>query len=192
MHFLPVISRLWSLLSARVRGLSAKMSIIICPSGLVFRLSLIATIVSCRKYKKKYELFMKKKRCTVRGDNSMKIALPPILKGIYSKRKEFAPKESRQFTKIASASCTLWKHAYSKILKISPPKNENFRIKKSYMFLISAQNIDCRYSLEQPRWGAPNEYPQSMFWAEIRKIMYTPLYPSFYYIKMGFKVVKIL
>ena len=37
-------------------------------------------------------------------------------------------------------------------------------------FLISAQNIDCGYSLEPPRRGGSNEYPQSMFWAEIWKI----------------------
>ena len=38
---------------------------------------------------------------------------------------------------------TLQKHAYSNILKILPPKNENFQIKKSDIFHISAQNIDC-------------------------------------------------
>ena len=43
----------------------------------------------------------------------------------------------------------------------------------------SAQNIDCGYSLEPPRRGGSNEYPQSIFWAEIRKIMYTPVNPSF-------------
>ena len=37
------------------------------------------------------------------------------------------------------------------------------------IFLISAQNIDCGYSLE-PQWGSSNEYPQSIFWAEIWKI----------------------
>ena len=31
------------------------------------------------------------------------------------------------------------------------------------IFLISDQNIDCRYSLEPPRQGGSNEYPQSMF-----------------------------
>ena len=31
------------------------------------------------------------------------------------------------------------------------------------ILLISAQNIDCGYSLEQPRRGGSNEYPQSMF-----------------------------
>ena len=30
-------------------------------------------------------------------------------------------------------------------------------------FLISAQNIDCGYSLEPPSRGGSNEYPQSMF-----------------------------
>ena len=38
------------------------------------------------------------------------------------------------------------------------------------IFLISAQNIVCGYSLEQPRRGGSNEYPQSMFWAELWKI----------------------
>ena len=38
------------------------------------------------------------------------------------------------------------------------------------IFLISAQNIDCGYSLKPPRRGGSNEYPQSMFWAEIWKI----------------------
>ena len=35
------------------------------------------------------------------------------------------------------------------------------------IFLISAQNIDCGYSLEPPPRGGSNEYRQSMFWAEI-------------------------
>ena len=31
------------------------------------------------------------------------------------------------------------------------------------IFLNSPQNICCRYSLEAPRWGTSNEYPQNMF-----------------------------
>ena len=31
------------------------------------------------------------------------------------------------------------------------------------IFLISVQNIDCGNSLEPPRRGGSNEYPQSMF-----------------------------
>ena len=38
------------------------------------------------------------------------------------------------------------------------------------IFLILLNNMDCRYSLEPPRRGGSNEYPQSMFWAEIWKI----------------------
>ena len=37
------------------------------------------------------------------------------------------------------------------------------------IFLKSAQNIDCVYSLEPPRRGGSNEHPQSVFWAEIWK-----------------------
>ena len=37
-------------------------------------------------------------------------------------------------------------------------------------FLFWLQNIDCGYSLEPPRRGGYNMYPQSMFWAKIRKI----------------------
>ena len=57
----------------------------------------------------------------------------------------------------------LRKHAYSNTLKILQPKNENFHKKIWYFFHISAQNIDCGYSLEPPWRGGSNEYPQSMF-----------------------------
>ena len=65
-------------------------------------------------------------------------------------------------------------------------------MKNSKIFHISAQNIDCGYSLEPPRRGGSNEYPQSMFWAEIRKNNVYPCKPQFYYIKVGFKGVKII
>ena len=52
---------------------------------------------------------------------------------------------------------------YSNILKILQPKKENFQIKNSDIFNISAQNIDFGYSLESPRRGGSNEYPQSIF-----------------------------
>ena len=39
---------------------------------------------------------------------------------------------------------------------------ENFQIKKSDIFHISVQNIDCGYSLEPPRQGGSKEYPQSI------------------------------
>ena len=63
-------------------------------------------------------------------------------------------------------------HFISKNWKFSDKKNSD-------IFPISAQNTDCGYSLDPPRRGGSNEYPQSMFWAEIRKIMYTLVNPSF-------------
>ena len=57
---------------------------------------------------------------------------------------------------------------------------ENFQVKNSDIFLISAQNIDCGYSLEPPRRGGSNENPQFMFSAEInKKIMYILVNTSF-------------
>ena len=58
-------------------------------------------------------------------------------------------------------------------------KIENFTIKILIFFLIFAQNIDCGYTLEPPRRGGSNEYPQSMFWSKNKKNRYTPVYPSF-------------
>ena len=86
---------------------------------------------------------------------------------------------------------TLRKHDFSNLLKISPPKTENFQIKKSDVFHISAQNIDCGYSLEPPRRGGSYEYPQSMFLSINKKNVY-PCKPQFYFIKVGFKGVKII
>ena len=77
------------------------------------------------------------------------------------------------------------------ILKILTPKNENFQIKKSDIFLISAQNIACWYSLEPPRRGGSNEYSQSMLLSRNKKNKVYPCKPQFYYIKVGFNGVKI-
>ena len=71
-------------------------------------------------------------------------------------------------------------------------KNENFQIKNSNIFHVSAQNIDCGYSLEPPRRGGSNEYPQSMFLSRNKKNNVYPCKPQFYYVKVGFKGVKII
>ena len=73
----------------------------------------------------------------------------------------------------------------SKIRKFSDKK-------KLIFFLISAQNIDCGYSLEPPRRGGSNEYPQSMFLSRNKKNNVYPCKPHFYYIKVGFKGIKII
>ena len=66
---------------------------------------------------------------------------------------------------------------YTEILKVV--KNANFQQNCFAIFLIFAQNIDCGYSLEPPRRGGSNEYPQSMFWSKNKKNRYTPAYSSF-------------
>ena len=65
-------------------------------------------------------------------------------------------------------------------------------MKNSDIFLISAQNIDCGYSLEPPRWGGSNRYPQSMFLSRNKKNNVYPHKPQFYYIQVGFTGVKII
>ena len=100
---------------------------------------------------------------------------------------------------------TLRKHAYSNILNISPPKKLSFQIKNSDIFHISAQNIDCWYSLEPPRRGGSNAYSlepprrggsnaylQSMFLSRNKNNNVYPCKPHFYYIKVGFKGVNII
>ena len=76
-----------------------------------------------------------------------------------------------------------WKFDTKKNLKISDKKSDNVH--------ISAQNIDCGYSLEPPRRGGSNGYPHSMFLSRNKKNNVYPCKSHFYYIKVGFKGVKI-
>ena len=77
---------------------------------------------------------------------------------------------------------------------------ENFTTKKwkflhknsNIFFQISAKNIDCGYSLEPPRQGGSNEYPQYMFLSRNKKIIVYPCKPQFCYIKVGLKGVNII
>ena len=60
----------------------------------------------------------------------------------------------------------------TRLYSVDPLKPHFYTLKLGFTevyinFLISAQNIECGYSLEPPRRGGSNEYPQSMFWAEI-------------------------
>ena len=57
---------------------------------------------------------------------------------------------------------------YSSLYNLDPLKPHFYTVKLGFtgvyiIFLICAQNIDCGYSLEPPRLGGSNEYPQSMF-----------------------------
>ena len=71
--------------------------------------------------------------------------------------------------------CRPWSITKTCLYNFDPLKPHFYIVKLGFtgvhiISLISAQNIDCGYSLEPPRRGGSNEYPQSMFWAEIWKI----------------------
>ena len=59
---------------------------------------------------------------------------------------------------------------YSDIFRVV--KNETFQLLIFDIFLIFAQNIDCRFTLEPPRQGGSNEYGTHSlcFGAKLRKI----------------------
>ena len=62
------------------------------------------------------------------------------------------------------------------LYNFDPLKPQFYTVKLGFrgvyiIFPHSAQNIDYGYSLEPPRRGGSTEYPQSMFWAEIWKIL---------------------
>ena len=65
-------------------------------------------------------------------------------------------------------------------------------MKNSDIFHNSAQNIDCGYLLELLRWGSSNKYPQYMCLNRNKKNNIYPCKPQFYFIKVGFKGVKII
>ena len=100
--------------------------------------------------------------------------------GRYTERKTTSIKYHYENTPIQ-----IYRKFYLQKLKI-------FRYKKFDIFHISAQNIDCGYSLEPPQRGGSNEYPQSMFLSKNKKNNTYPRKPQFYYIKVGFKGVKII
>ena len=82
---------------------------------------------------------------------------------------------------------SLRKHAHAIYKNFFGCKNENFYWKNFDIFLIFAQNIDCGYTLEPPRRGGSNEYPQSMFWSKNKENRYTPVYPSFTILMWGMR-----
>ena len=63
-------------------------------------------------------------------------------------------------------------------------KAQKFSDKNSDIINISDQNIDCGYSLEP--------HPQYMFLSRNKKNNVYPCKPQFYYIKVGFKGVKLI
>ena len=79
---------------------------------------------------------------------------------------------SRSITKYDSLTTPITKTC---LYNTDPLKPHFYTVKLGFtgvyiIFLIALKNIVCRYSLEPPRWGGSNEYPQSMFKAEMWKI----------------------
>ena len=94
---------------------------------------------------------------------------------------------------LKSVLSTLQKHTYSNILKISPSKTENFQIKNSHIFHISAQKHRLWVVVRTASmFTIYDEYPQSMFLSRNKKNNVYPCKPQFYYIKVAFKGVKII
>ena len=81
------------------------------------------------------------------------------------------------------AVVSFWRNiTKTRLYNFDPLKPDFYLVKLGFtgvyiIFLISVRNIDCEYSLEPPRRGGSNEYPQSMFWAETWKIS------EFFYLK---------
>ena len=59
--------------------------------------------------------------------------------------------------------CFITKARLFKYTENFATKNWKFSDKNNLMFHISAQNIDCGYSLEPPRRGGSNEYHNPCF-----------------------------
>ena len=93
---------------------------------------------------------------------------------------------------LISSKCITKTRLFKYIENFTFKKTENFQIKTSNIFHISAQSIDCGYSLEPPQRGGSNEYPQFMFLSRNKKNNVHPCKPQFYYTKVGFKGVKIV
>ena len=106
-------------------------------------------------------------------------------------------RDEGQITTVQQQKLHIWNHQRTKKIKpvlferitktrlynIDPLKPHFYIVKLGFtgvyiIFLISAQKHGLWYSLEPPRRGGSNEYPQSMFWAEIRKIS------EFFYLKI--------
>ena len=67
---------------------------------------------------------------------------------------------------------------------VYPLKPHFYIVKLGYtgiylFFLFLLQDIDCGYSLEPPRRGGSNEYPQSMSWSKNKKNIENFLLKSF-------------
>ena len=101
----------------------------------------------------------------------------PIIEILNRNKKKYQIGSSNFYQCIWIGDFTLWPQDITEtyLYNFDPLKPHFYTVKLGFTgvyitFLISAQNIGCEYSLEPPRRGGSNEYPQPMFRAEIWKI----------------------
>ena len=95
----------------------------------------------------------------------------------------------KNMAQVSAVISNITKTRVFKYIENFTTKNWKFSDKKKKdIFSYFCSKDRLWYSLEPPRRGGSNEFPQSIFWAEIRKIMYIPVNPSL----RGCKVVKII
>ena len=93
--------------------------------------------------------------------NKMHIVLVP-----HNEKKKKKKKEKSEIRSILHGTFLLITKTC--LYNFDPLKPHFYSVKLGFtgvynIFHISAQNIDCGYSLKPPRRGGSNEYPQSMF-----------------------------
>ena len=78
-------------------------------------------------------------------------------------------------------TCSITKHSFYSTKKYEEKiLHLDFQLASiTRTFNMFAQNIVCGYTLEPPRRGGSNEYPQSMFWNKNKNNRYTPENPIF-------------
>ena len=107
----------------------------------------------------------------------MLLLIATITSHLFSKKSSFIPKEEwkiyalvRLYFLQSSLLCQELSQYITKtcLYNFDSLKPHFYTVKLGFtgayiIFHIFVQNIDCGYSLEPPRWGGSNEYPQSMF-----------------------------
>ena len=105
-------------------------------------------------------------------DNLLEMTKPIFWRKKNQKKKKKTNNNNKTIINLSSAEIIITKTC---LYNFDPLKPHFYIVKLGFtgvyiIFSFLLKNIDCGYSLEPPRRGGSNEYPQSMFWADIWKI----------------------
>ena len=107
--------------------------------------------------------FYKGSACTFRGGNFVKIVLSPSWKGVFCKRKEFAPKGSKFFTfrvdPFTEWSWCVEKHSHKSCYHVKPVENLPMSVSIPLEFAL--------YFLTVSQSSFPQEMPQEAGWQKL-------------------------